>query len=59
MQMYHVKGGEVWMLIFKSQDCHILPEVSHVHAGEQEIIILMSDFVDKIAMMALLGFPAI
>jgi hypothetical protein len=42
----------------KSLDCHILPEVSHVHAGQQEIIILMSDFVARIAVMALLAFPA-
>jgi hypothetical protein len=42
----------------KSQDCHVLPEVSHVYDGQQEIIILMSDFVARTAVMALPAFPA-
>jgi hypothetical protein len=32
--------------------CHILPEVSHVHAGWQEIIIVMLDFVVRLAVKA-------
>jgi hypothetical protein len=42
----------------KTQDCHVLPEVSHVHAGQQKIIILMSDFVTRIAVMDLPALPA-
>jgi hypothetical protein len=30
--------------VLKFQDCHVLPEVLHVHADQQEIINLMSDF---------------
>jgi hypothetical protein len=37
----------------KSQDFHILPEVLYVFAGQQEIIILMSDFVTRTTEMAL------
>jgi hypothetical protein len=32
--------------------CYILPEVSHVHAGQQEIIILISNYVTRPAVNA-------
>jgi hypothetical protein len=44
--------------VLKSQNCHILSEVLYVLAGQQEIIILMSDFVARIAVMALSAFSA-
>jgi hypothetical protein len=37
---------------------HVLPELSRVHDGLQEIIILMSYFVAMPAVMALTAFPA-
>jgi hypothetical protein len=43
--------------VLKSRDCHVLPEFLHVHAGQQKIIILMSDFVARTVVMALLAFP--
>jgi hypothetical protein len=39
-------------------DCHVLPEVSHVHVGQQEFIILMSDAVAINAVIALPAFSA-
>jgi hypothetical protein len=34
-------------IVPKLQDCHVLPEVSHVHADQQEIIILIFKFGDQ------------
>jgi hypothetical protein len=42
----------------KSKYCHVLPEVLLVHAGKQEIIILTSNFVARIAVRALPAFSA-
>jgi hypothetical protein len=43
-------------IVSKSQDCHVLPEMSQSHVGQQNIIILMSDFVVRTAVMTLRHF---
>jgi hypothetical protein len=57
MDDYIYIPAESQVSVSKFHDCHVLPEVSYVHAGQQEIIIKISDFVARTAVMTLPAFP--